>query len=153
MKKKILKLAKEIQRNGVGDKLCKVNSPDQMDEIWKEFIEQNPDLILRVKKWGKKFAEKEYSPLFEKGEEIKYPLEIALIIYIIGSEVVTENDLFENFRDLSEALESYDSAFTDGLSISMEHTYIFSLTAKDICEAPVTYESYFTSEEVKKLFK
>lgn len=136
MKEKFLKLVEEVSKTGVAQKLRNCTTADEMQGVCDEFVYDNKELINKIEAWEHKaFVKKEgifYREdfLFGEGEEVKNPIEIAIVIHFLPS--LSEKELFESWEDLYCALHRMNEEFASAIADIAWGKYIREITIKDI---------------------
>lgn len=131
MKEEFLALVEKVKDTGIADALCNANTVDERVRAWSKFDTENQDLFKELVSWGEKFDE-DYGPIFNEGEKIQNPLEIAVCISISGA---AEGDIFENWEDLQSEIRNLGNGYATDLADVMDEMPIVDIDITEpICE-------------------
>lgn len=129
MKEKFLALVKEVKDTGIANILCNTTNPEELKAVWQKFVGENSELFQKVQDWA---SEYDGVSLFEDGEEFEDPIEIVVIIHMINDSEISECDIFENYDDLTYAVEDIPEEFAERLASCISSEMICEITAEDI---------------------
>lgn len=129
MKTKFLELVEEVKTTGIVEVLRGASNPEEFESVWNEFKEKNPDLFAKANAWGIKFKE-DVSILFDSEESFENPEEIAVTIFMVGNKI-SECDIFDDFRDLTNALINVQNDFAYAIALFIDSDYIYYITPED----------------------
>ena len=132
MKQKFLELVKETEKTGIVSALLKSSSAEEAKKAWKKFEADNEELFTKIIDWANEYRESGKENLFQSEEKIDNPIEIAVIIYIIGDEDTSECEIFSDYEDLVNAINEIDGDFAKGLAKIANSYYIYLITAEGI---------------------
>lgn len=133
MKKEFLELIEEVKQTRIVSELAKNYNAEGLKEIWRKFISENPDLLEKIKEWAQKYKESGSKEIFEEGESIRNPIEIAIIIFIIGEDYKgVESKIFARWEDLAEMACMFANDFAQSVSYNIRRFYICEITAENI---------------------
>lgn len=135
MKKKFLELAEAVKRTGVVEEFYKNLNAKGIKTAFNKFESENKELIEEIEKWKNEYKNGEPHYLFSDAESVEYPMEIAVIIYLMADLYVTEEDLFENTGDLEIGILSIPNNFATAIYClnAYEACPINEITLEDIC--------------------
>lgn len=129
MKDKFLELVEEVKNTGIATILCNTTNAEELKAVWQKFEEENSELLQKVEDWVRQYDCEE---LFDTGEEFENPIEIVVIIRIIGDSRFSEGEIFGTFYDLIDAVENIPGKFAEGLAACMCDDWICDITAEEI---------------------
>ena len=133
MKKEFLELIEEVKQKEIVRELSKCYNAEGLKEIWRKFLSENTDLIKKIKEWTKTYKNSRNKEIFAEGETIRNPIEIAIIIFIIGEDYKgIECKIFARWEDLAEMACMYDSDFAQSVSYNIRRAHICNITAEEI---------------------
>ena len=132
MKQKFLELVKQVKETGIAEALLKSSNAEELKKAWKEFEENNKELFEKIRNWSVDYNKGNKDSLFAQNDEIENPIEIAVIIYIIGDEDTSELEIFSDYEKLTDAIAKIDGIFAQGLAKLAEEICICYITAEDI---------------------
>lgn len=132
MKQKFLALVEEVKETQVTEELQQASTEKEMSAVWYKFLDDNHDLCTRIKNWANEFKENDLDAIFAFEEEIKNPLEIVAIIYIIADERVCETQIFEDWEELVTAVRNINNKFAIAVADCIDYDYIHFITAETI---------------------
>ena len=135
MKEKFLKLVTSIRDTGVVEEFYRNLTAQGIKTVFNKFKGENQKLIADIEQWKNEYKQGEPHYLFEDGESVEYPMEIAMIIYLMEDLYVTEEELFENLKDLTIEILSIPNDFATAIYILVEYEDcpINEITVPEIC--------------------
>lgn len=135
MKEKFLALVEEVKNTEIVGKLTALydaSDKEGFKAAWQAFSDDNQEIFRKIKDWASEFKDLECGAIFDCGEYIDNPMEIAVCIKIIDDFDVSECELFEDSNDLTEAIEEIDNDFANAVADYIYHCIVFSITVEDI---------------------
>lgn len=136
MKEKFLSLVEEVKNTGIVEVLSMATTQEEFESAWRKFEEENIELFEKLNSWADEFrsSEEEFLCLFEDREEIENPMDIVIVIYIIGDEYeISECHLFEDWvGQFQQKIAEIDNGFYKKIAELMLTEYICNIKAADI---------------------
>lgn len=133
MKEKFLALVEEVKNTGIVEVLCKTANAEELTATWQKFLDENQELIAKVKEWATEYKNLDAEAIFEEGETIANPMEIVVCIKIIDDcYFVSECEIFHDCEDLNEAIAGIENDFVAAVKDFIEDDYICYITAEAI---------------------
>lgn len=125
MKTKFLALAEEVKQTGIAETLYKTSNVEELKEVWHRFLNDNHELITKIKGWADEFRKDRCEEIFACEEKLDNPMEIAITIYIIDDwDNISEFELFDDPYDLTEAIKNIGNPFTSTIANLMYEGFI-----------------------------
>ncbi len=131
MKEKFLKLVKKVKEADISY-ITKATTESELTAAWQSFWKQNSKLHAEIKTWASEFINTDLGPIFSNNEEIPNPMEIVIVIRGSYNSDLTECDVFNNYRNLVEALNEIGDDFASVVAKCIENDYIPNISAEDI---------------------
>lgn len=131
MKEKFLALVKKVKEADISP-ITQTTNAEELKAAWEAFWADNQDLLIEIKDWAAEFHEEESDYIFAEGEEIENPMEITVIIRAIDDEDLTDENVFEEFRNLFNALNDIENNFATAIAELLRTKVITDITAEDI---------------------
>ena len=133
MKGRFLELVEQVKQKEIVRELSKSYNAEGLKEIWQEFLSENPILIEKIKEWAEEYKKSGKKEIFAEGESIRNPIEIAIIIFIMGNDYKgIECKIFARWEDLAEMACMYDNDFAQSVSYNIRRAHICNITAEEI---------------------
>lgn len=135
MKEKFLALVEEVKNTGIVEALYKTSNAEELTAAWQKFSAENQELIAKIKEWATEYEDSDTKAIFEDGEQIADPMEIAVCIKIIENSWVSEEEIFCNWEDLAKKIADIESDFAAAVAKLMYDNLICEITAEDIFDS------------------
>lgn len=132
MKSKFLGLVEEVKELGLVEALYKTSNKEELSSVWKNFWSINKVLSEKIHDWADDFKKYESEPIFDMGETIENPMEVAAILSITSDDEVTEDDIFEDCSDFENGLKDEDHDLAKTVADILHDCYIEEISAEDI---------------------
>lgn len=133
MKEEFLALVEKVKATGIAERLYATSNALELTVVWQKFSAENRKLFKKIKNWAFKFKYSDEGAIFEKGETIENPMEIAIVIRIINDvEFVSECELFEDADDLANAIRDIGNDFATAVADYAADWKISGITDIDI---------------------
>ncbi len=128
-----LELVKEVKKTGIAEAVYNTASAKELKEVWRKFLNENSELIIKIREWTEKFKEAGCEAIFDREEELENPMEVAVVIFIINDEQrVSEAEIFEDYEDLTRAIGNIEDKVAERITEFIEYNFICRITAEDI---------------------
>ena len=136
MKEKFLTIVEEVKATGIAESFCKTSNAEELTLVWNKFIDENSDLIQKIKEWAEEFKKIDRGCFIEREDTVENPMEIAITIFIIDDvNNLSECTIFEDYEDLISAMRGIGGCFYEAVANLVEEDYICEITAEQIFKA------------------
>ena len=133
MKEKFLALVEEVKTTGIATALRATTNASEFEAVGQKFFEDYKELFEKIAAWAEEFRNSECGVIFNKGETIEAPMEIAIILHIINDvECVSEDEIFETYQMLIDAIRDIGDDFSTAVADFAENDYYCNIKAEDI---------------------
>ena len=130
-KTSLLQLIDDHKQIGLSDRLCSAKTADELRETWEMWETENKDTVERINEWATTY---DHLPIFESAQEIKNPIGLAVIIYVIDDGAIDEDDICECWEDLADALRGTPHKLAHAVAEAMIEQPLIDLDADAIFE-------------------
>jgi len=133
MKQKFLALTEEVKATGIAEEIYNTSNAEELEVVKEKFLRENQELVTKIESWREEYTKPGTEKIFGKGEEIRNPMEVVLIIRIIDDVVaVSEFELCEESDDLAQAVKKIGNNFAITLGELMDYNLISNIPAEEI---------------------
>lgn len=132
MKEKFLALVEEVKVTGIAEALYKASNAEEFHAAWQKFLDDNKELCTKIENWGTEFKDSGSAWIFDTGEELENPMEIAACIIVINNEEISECEIFEEYEDLVTAIAKIGNNIAIAIAKVAEGDYFCNITAEQV---------------------
>lgn len=140
-RKEFLEFVDLLKNQGIAQTLYNAATPKETIGIWRKYKSKNQPLLDQIRSWADYridyFNTQNIMPFFEADEKLDNILEIGLMIFIVGDEVVllAEEDITPSFtNELVELLKRSPNELVQAASCHIEKEGFETMTSKSIAK-------------------